>query len=288
MAEKAIDWPIAEKGAHAATTAATLTIVIPAFNEEESIGQTIERCLNARTRIQKDGHIGHIQLVVISDGSTDQTAVIAGRLAEQNADVRLIIFERNRGYGAALKEGFRAGGQSEFLGFLDADGTCDPRFFAELCRTIQNQRADVVLGNRMLPENHMPRLRRLGNRLFALLLGFLSGQYVHDTASGMRVIRRSALPHLYPLPDGLDFTPAMSARAVMQGMRVMELPMAYAERVGRSKLSVVRDGIRFLRSIVDAVLVFAPTRVFNLAFFCCFIFATGPGSVAPRAVSPPR
>jgi glycosyltransferase involved in cell wall biosynthesis len=272
MPEEVLDPPLSDDATQATDSAGpTLTIVIPALNEEASIGQTIQRCLDARPLIQAEGKIGAIHLVVVSDGSTDGTAAIAGCLAEAHADLQVIVFDKNRGYGAALKHGFRSGVAGEFVGFLDADGTCDPRFFAELCRVIQSQSADVVLGNRMLPENQMPRLRRLGNRIFALLLGFLSGQYVTDTASGMRVLRRAALPHLYPLPDGLDFTPAMSARAVMQGMRILELPMPYAERVGRSKLSIVRDGLRFLRSIVDAVLVFAPTRMFNLAFLGCTV-----------------
>ena len=62
----------------------------------------------------------------------------------------------------------------------------------------------------------------------------------------MRVLRREALNTLYPLPDGLHFTPAMSARALMTDQRVVEIPMSYAERVGESKLRVLRDGVRFL------------------------------------------
>jgi hypothetical protein len=89
----------------------------------------------------------------------------------------------------------------------------------------------------------------------------LSRRSVGDTASGMRVIRRSALPHLTPLPDGLHFTPAMSARILMEGrLRLAELPMAYAERVGRSKLSVVKDGVRFLTCIVQAAVAYRPAR----------------------------
>ena len=80
-----------------------------------------------------------------------------------------------------------------------------------------------------------------------------SKRVVKDTASGMRVIRRDALENLYPLPDGLHFTPAMSARALLEDkLRLVEVPMPYAERVGRSKLSVVKDGIRFLTVILRA------------------------------------
>jgi hypothetical protein len=119
----------------------------------------------------------------------------------------------------------------------------------------------------------MPRIRRVGNWLYAMLLGALSGRAVEDTASGMRVLRRDALPALYPLPDGLHFTPAMSARAVMNDLPIVEIPMTYEERVGRSKLSVLRDGVRFLRSIVDALLLYRPGRFFGLGALACLFVA---------------
>src|SRR5262249_47175396 len=136
---------------------------------------------------------------------------------------------------------------------------------------IQDEHADLALGGRMGATSQMPATRRVGNRLFALLLGFLSGQAVTDTASGMRVLRREALRDLYPLPDGLDFTPAMSARAVMQRLRLVEVPMSYAERVGESKLRVLKDGVRFLQAILEAVLFYRPSRFFNLCFTLCLI-----------------
>jgi hypothetical protein len=77
----------------------------------------------------------------------------------------------------------------------------------------------------------------------------------------MRVIRRDALDDLYPLPDGLHFTPAMSARALMEDkLRLVEVPMPYAERVGRSKLSVMKDGVRFLTVILRAAVAYRPSR----------------------------
>ena len=72
-------------------------------------------------------------MIVVSDGSTDRTAAIAQQIAEEEPAVRVIVFERNRGYGAAIKEGFRQS-TGELVAFLDADGTCDPNYFGELCR----------------------------------------------------------------------------------------------------------------------------------------------------------
>ena len=247
-----------------------LTIVIPALNEEESIGSTIQRCLDARAHIQRHGRVGGVEVIAVSDGSTDRTAEIAQAIAAREPAVKVIVFEKNRGYGAAIKEGFRQA-TGELLSFLDTDGTCDPLCFADMCRALQDNKVPLVLGSRMGAGNQMPRIRRLGNRIYALLLGFLSGEAVSDTASGMRVIHRDALPQLYPLPDGLHFTPAMSARAIMSGLRIVEVPMPYAERVGDSKLRVLKDGVRFLVAIGDALLLYRPGRLFGLAAALCVL-----------------
>lgn len=253
-----------------------LTIVIPALNEEESIQSTVHRCLEARSHIRSMASIDRIEIIVVSDGSTDRTIEYAQQLAEEHDCVSLIIFEKNQGYGAAIKAGFEQG-QGDLVAFLDADGTCDPRYFGAMCREIDEQQADIVLGSRMGENSEMPKVRRVGNRIFATLLGALSGRSVEDTASGMRVIRRSALKQLYPLPNGLHFTPAMSARAMMAEIPLVEIPMNYAERVGESKLRVVKDGFRFLRAIMEAMLLFRPGRLFAFASALCFMIALGWG-----------
>ncbi len=226
----------------------SFTVVIPALNEEGAIGSTIERTLRAAESIRQRTPIETVNVVVVSDGSTDRTVEIARGFA----GIRVVVFEKNRGYGAAIKAGWDEV-PADLLGFLDADGTCDPEFFVPMILSIVEQGNDLVLGGRMGRDSQMPMIRTVGNTLFALLLGYLSRKRVRDTASGMRVVRRSALPHLLPLPDGLHFTPAMSARALMDDqVRIAELDMPYAERVGRSKLRVIRDGFRFLGVILGA------------------------------------
>jgi hypothetical protein len=122
--------------------------------------------------------------------------------------------------------------------------------------------ADLVIGSRMSgSRSRMPVTRRVGNHFFAGLLTLLGHQRVTDSASGMRVFRRGILERLYPLPDGLNLTPVMSVRAIHEGLRTEEVPITYDERVGRSKLSVVRDGSLFLRSIVWTVLSYNPVRI---------------------------
>jgi hypothetical protein len=245
-----------------------LSVVIPALNEELAIGDTLRRCIAAQETIKERTGLKQIEFLIVSDGSTDRTEEIARSFA----DVTVLSFDVNRGYGAAIKCGFEHA-QGDLLGFLDADGTCDPEFFAELVTTAHREEADIVLGSRMSTGSKMPWIRTFGNRLFAWLLSAFSLQSVVDTASGMRVIRRAALDDLYPLPDGLHFTPAMSARALMEGkLKLVERPMPYSERTGRSKLRVLHDGVRFLSIIVRAAVTFRPARpLLMLAALCAFL-----------------
>lgn len=239
----------------------SLSIIIPAYNEEQAIGAIIERTLAARPTIHSRAGIGDIEIIVVSDGSGDKTAEIAARYSE----VRLIAYEKNRGYGAAIKQGFEVA-TGDLLGFLDADGTCDPEFFADLCNSLASAKADVAIGARLGEESEMPVVRRIGNRMYAAVINAWGGSEITDSASGMRVLTRQALEKLYPLPDGMHFTPAMSSRAIFDPrLHMVEIPMSYRERTGRSKLNVMRDGLRFLRIIVDTALTFRPLRFFGVA-----------------------
>ena len=234
-----------------------LLIAIPALNEERSIEGTIRACLQARAYISANSPVTEVEITAVSDGSSDRTVELAGQFRDR---IKLIVFQENQGYGAAIKEAWRRS-DADLLGFLDADGTCDPRFFSELCRTILAVNADVALGCRMTRDSKMPAVRRLGNFVFASMLRVLSSERVRDTASGMRVVRRESLFKLLPLPDGLHFTPAMSARALAsRHVKMVEIDMPYHERTGTSKLKVGKDGILFARSIVDASLLYRPSR----------------------------
>ncbi len=236
-----------------------LSVVIPAYNEEEAIASIIERTLVSRGNIVETSPVSSVEIIVVSDGSWDRTAEIASQYEE----IKLISYEKNRGYGAAIKTGFE-NATGDILGFLDADGTCDPEFFAELCKILIEGNADIAIGSRMHPKSQMPRLRRLGNWLYAKIINFFGNTNITDSASGMRVIKRDSLEKIYPLPDGLHFTPAMSTRAVLdRNLKIVETPMPYKERTGRSKLSVFKDGVKFLKVILDIALTHRPFKLFG-------------------------
>lgn len=237
------------------------SIVVPAFNEERAVKDILDRCLKAAKHI-REGAVGidSVEVLLVNDGSSDKTE----ELARSIPGIKVVSHPINRGYGAALKTGFECA-SGEIVGFLDADGTCDPEFFRELLKTLVRGELDVVSGSRMHAQSRMPRVRYIGNWLFRSLVNSFSEARVNDVASGMRVFRRKALDRLYPLPNGLSFTPAMTVRAVLDpDLSMGEVAMPYEERVGRSKLRVVQDGFRFLGAILDTAATYRP-----LFFFGC-------------------
>jgi hypothetical protein len=247
----------------------TLSVVIPAYNEEDGIASIVERVLATGAALQDCG--AELELIVVDDGSRDGTAAIVKGYPE----VCLVRHATNHGYGAALKTGF-AQARGQWLGFLDADGTYPPEHFPALLCAAREGSADLVIGSRMAgAESEMPLSRRVGNLFFATLVSLIGNRRISDSASGMRLIRREALARLYPLPDGLNFTPVMSTRAIHEQVKMVEVPIPYAERLGRSKLTIVGDGTRFLQSIVWTALNYNPVRILG---------ALGVGFVAVAAL----
>lgn len=249
-----------------------LSIVIPAYNEEDSIQDIMERVLSTKAELNKVS-ISDLELIVVDDGSSDQTP----ELVNAQPEAMLIRHTQNGGYGAALKTGFAAA-QGELIGFLDADGTYPPEYYPKLCQVALQEDADIVIGSRMAgADSEMPKVRWLGNLIFANLVSLISAKKITDSASGQRVFKKSILERIYPLPDGLNLTPVMSTRALHEDLKMVEVPIPYSERAGRSKLSVVHDGIRFAQSIVWTALYYNPVRPLGLIGLVCLLIAVAIG-----------
>jgi glycosyltransferase involved in cell wall biosynthesis len=249
-----------------------LSVVIPALNEEKGIAEIMNRVLSARGELKKVG-VDKLEILIVDDGSTDDTAKIAREIATQNGNIWVINHPHNRGYGAALKTGFEQA-SGDLIGFLDADGTYPPEYFPQLCQAAMGE-WDLVIGSRMSgAETGMPLVRKIGNKFFANMINVLGRAKITDSASGMRVFKTGIQKRLSPLPDGLNLTPIMSIRAIHEGVKMLEIPIPYEERTGNSKLNAIRDGSIYLQTITWTVLQYNPVRIFGLIGLGGILFAS--------------
>jgi len=200
-----------------------LAVIIPALDEQDSIGRVIDA-------IPADLHA---EVIVVDNGSVDRTAQIA---AERGARV---VSQPERGYGAACLAGLAALREADVVAFLDADFSDDPALLPELVGPIREGRADFVVGSRMLGEREpgaLPPHSRFGNWLAGLILTHLYRQPATDLGP-FRAIRRSALERLQMRDRGYGWTIEMQAKAARLRLPTVEVPVTYRKRIGRSKIT---------------------------------------------------
>ncbi|WP_324330786.1 glycosyltransferase family 2 protein [Methanospirillum sp.] len=218
-----------------------VTIIIPALNEEQTIGSCLEKvktgCVNNNISYE----------IIIADSSTDATPDIARSYGAH------IIHPKKRGYGNAYLCAFPHA-QGEIIVIGDADDTYDFRLIPDLIKPILEGKADMVIGSRLkgtiLPGS-MPWLHQyIGNPLLTRLLNFTFHSHFSDTHSGMRAIRRDALRRLSLHTGGMEFASEMLIEAAKKGLVVEEIPITYYPRKGPSKLHSFADGWRHVRFIL--------------------------------------
>jgi len=216
-----------------------VSVVLPAKDEEETIGICIKKIRNVFVDHGIDGEI------IVSDSSQDKTPDIA-----RNLGARLITPDRN-GYGYAYRYAFsKAVGKYIIMG--DADDTYDFMEIPRLLTPIMNGDADMVIGNRLnekMVKGAMPWHHRwIGNPLLTWFLNLFYKSGVSDSHSGFRVISREALDKLDLRSDGMEFASEMIIEASKKGLRIKEIPISYYKRINdNSKLSSFSDGWRHLR-----------------------------------------
>src|ERR1051326_3249524 len=170
-----------------------LSIVVPAYNEADHIDEVVTSLISSRERILKQTDLNDVEIIVVNDGSSDDTEQKVTRLLGAPY-LKLVNHELNQGYGAALKTGF-SNSTGEWISFMDGDGTINPDSFIRMYVALQHEEADMVVGTRFgKRKSGMPFTRKMGNRFFATLLTFLSGQKIQDTASGIRLFRKTLVP----------------------------------------------------------------------------------------------
>lgn len=226
-----------------------LSIVIPAYNEAESIGSLLE-CLYAV--MCESGWL--FEVIVVDDGSTDATArIVSGYPA------RLISHGVNKGYGASLKSGIRAA-NFDLVVMMDSDGQHDPRDIvpmAELARA-----NDLVVGARS-KQSHTPPLRRPGKWLLQAVANYLAGMRIPDLNSGFRAFKRDfVLEYTHILPSGFSFSTTLTLAALKQNYKVAWMPITTAKRAGKSTVNPIADGYNTFILILRTIVLFDPLKVF--------------------------
>jgi glycosyltransferase involved in cell wall biosynthesis len=199
-----------------------LSVIVPTFNEEA----TIEALLR-RVRALPLG----IEVIVVDDGSTDDTAAILGRLEKEGVLDRLVFHVRNRGKGAALRSGFELA-TGDVVVVQDADLEYDPAELPRLMEPILQGWADAVFGSRFLGGPHRFHLfwHYAGNRALTLLSNVLTDLNLTDMETCYKLIRRDLLETLPLTRDRFGFEPEITARLSQAGARIYEVPISYRGR----------------------------------------------------------
>jgi len=200
-----------------------ISVVIPAFNEEQAIGEVVRAVPIDRIH----------DIVVVDNGSTDDTAAQASLAGAR------VVFEPRPGYGSACQAGAKAAADADILVFLDGDRSDDPRQLETVAAPVLDNRADLVIGSRIqgiLEKGAMPLHGRLGNRFIVFLLRLLYGIDITDIGS-FRAIKSQTLFDLKMEQMTYGWPVEMVVKAARKGLRIQSVPINYRRRIGKSKVT---------------------------------------------------
>ncbi len=231
-----------------------VSIVIPAYNEEKFIAETIRKCKAVMK--QNAGLVKAFEIIVVDDGCDDNTADLAAQ-----AGIRLLAHPHNSGYGRSLKDGIEAA-QYDTIIIADADGTYPLEAMPELLRAYLKG-FNMAVGCRQgkhLNETFFKKILRL---ILKILVEFTTGRMIPDINSGLRIFSRREIIAYFPrLCDTFSFTTSLTLAYMMTGMFVTYIPIAYYARIGQSKIRIFHDSLRTLQYIVEAILFYNPLKIF--------------------------
>jgi len=224
-----------------------VTAIIPALDEEGAIGEAVARL---------DRTLVH-EVIVVDNGSCDRTAERAAAAGAR------IIFEPRQGYGSACRAGVRAAGDAAVLVFLDGDGSDDPEDLPRVLAPVLHDEADLVLGSRLLGRREAGSLsahQLWGNRAVLVLLRLLYNVRLTDFGP-FRAIRADALARLGMSHPTYGWPIEMVVKAAKCGLRIIEVPVNYRRRIGRSKVAgTVRGSLLAGYHLIATVLRYAWQR----------------------------
>lgn len=230
-----------------------LTVVIPAYNEQGAIRETIESI----SKILKS-YTDLYEIIVVNDGSTDDTSATLSQIKLDNLTV--INSKRNTGYGFSLKSGIKKAKYDKII-ITDADGTYDNTRIPEISDLMDDYR--MVVGARTINRENIPLVRKPAKWFLTWLTSSLMQSKIVDLNSGLRGFYRSDMEHLYPLlPDQFSFTTTITIAYISERKSVYYLDTQYFKRDGKSKIRPFNDFFGFIFKIINTIMYFDPFRIF--------------------------
>jgi glycosyltransferase involved in cell wall biosynthesis len=198
-----------------------ITVIIPAFNEEKTIREIIQKVL--LTKIPGE-------IIVVDDGSADRTSEVLRPFVDQNT-IRLVVHEKNRGKGAAVITGL-SHATGDVLIIQDADLEYDPREYPALLKPIEEDIADVVYGSRFLGAPRRPTMfwHMVANKLLTLMTNILYNNILTDMETGYKVFRRESVEGMTIHAKRFDFEPEFTAKVLKRKARIYEVPISFTPR----------------------------------------------------------
>lgn len=240
-----------------------ISVVIPAYNEEDAIRQTIDEI---HKTFQAMG-MGEYEIVVVDDGSIDNTASEAHK-----AKARVVTHPQTAGYGRSLKDGIRAA-KYDIIVTTDADLTYPFEYFPKLHEEYEKG-FDMVVGCRIGPHLNESLIKSPLRRILKFLVEFTAGRQVPDVNSGLRVFsKKTVMPYFDYLCDTFSFSTSLTLAYMMTGKFVGYTDIHYQERKGTTKVKMLRDSLRTLQFILQAINYYNPIKIFILFAAMCIFFA---------------
>jgi dolichyl-phosphate beta-glucosyltransferase len=227
----------------------SLSVVVPAYNEERRLGPTLDRIA---THLRSRGEPW--ELIVVDDGSKDGTREVAADAARRHEGVVLLPLPRNRGKGVAVRTGFVAA-RGRLVLFSDADLSTPIEDVAKLEAALARDGSAIAIGSRALPDSDVRvkqhRLRQLLGQGFNVLVRGLAGLKQHDTQCGFKLFRRDECLPLFLAQriDGFAFDAELLFLAQRTGLRVSEVPVTWVNSPD-SRVHVLRDPLLMLKDLV--------------------------------------